>query len=464
MKGPCTVLLMSLLSAMLSHNCSASPAVISPARPPDLTLTVEAGSATLPDGRTVDFAGAKLSFDPPQTNERSVTAKAPGSHATWWAPWQPWPKQGNPLALKPSYDEEGTLILGGLFRQIDPGSVVVTSDDGSKTFTRDEDYVLNDDWGQVGSLNDRLGKPGEADIKVTWTIALQRIDLIQANAAGKVSVKKGTSRIVCPAIPEPDADRTAIAGVYIAPWQRRGRYVITQEDIYPIQPAPPVLPINKTAIADALKKLADDDEVKIAFMGASITLGAEAGSWWDDLWTEKNLGYPSRVVVGLRRRFPKATITPIAAFKGGTETKYGLEQMEEVVIPAKADLVLIAFGGNDAAGPVGRPPRNPPEQFKKDIRAMVLRAKEAGMDVILVVTMQQNPWHPSGVVKRWPAYRQALIDVANEEGVGCADVYTEWVNQATRGIPPWSQLHNWINHPGAAGHRLYADVILRFFE
>ena len=76
---------------------------------------------------------------------------------------------------------------------------------------------------------------------------------------------------------------------------------MTDEDIFPIDPAPPVQPINKAAVARSMQKLRDGRELKVAFMGASITLGAEAGRWWDDLWTEKNLGYPSRVVVELRR-------------------------------------------------------------------------------------------------------------------------------------------------------------------
>ena len=453
-----------LIAGLIAPACSAAEGfAIRPSDPPDMSATVR-GEVSLPDGTRAVVPETVLRFEAPETTERTLVEKAPGSHASWWEPWQPWPKQGKPLALKPRSDENGTPILGGLFRQIDPGSVVVTTPDGARTFERDRDYVFNDDWGQVGNLDDRLGTPGEADVKATCTIAYQRLDLIQVGPGGTVNVKKGKSRVVCPALPEPDRNCAAVAGVYVAPWKREGRYVVTREDIFPIDPAPPVAPINPAAVAGTLARLRSGQEARIAFMGASITLGAEAGQWWDNLWTEKNLGYPSRVVVELRRRFPDATVTPVGAFQGGTQTKYGLEQMEKTVIPAKPNLVLIAFGGNDVAGPVGRPPNNPPEQFKKDIQAMVGRAKEAGMEVMLVVTMQQNPWHPNGVVERWPAYRQVLIDVANEEGVGCADVYTEWVNQATRGVPPWSQLHNWINHPGIAGHKLYADVILRFFE
>ena len=83
---------------------------------------------------------------------------------------------------------------------------------------------------------------------------------------------------------------------------------------------------------------------------------------------------------------------------------------------------------------------------------------------MLVVTMQTNPWQKNGAAQRWPEYRKAMLEIGDEEGVAVADVYSEWMNLATRGILPFSQLHNEINHPGAFGHGVYADVILRFFK
>jgi lysophospholipase L1-like esterase len=319
---------------------------------------------------------------------------------------------------------------------------------------------------------------GEADVKVTGRMALQRLDLVQVAPGGKVGVKKGKSCIVCPELPQADAGCAGLAGIYVAPWKAAANpnydaagglktpspYAVTEHEILPIHPAPPVEPVNKSAVERSLKKLADGRELKIAFMGASVTLGAEAGAWWDDLWTEKNLGYPSRVVVALRRKFPRAAVAPIAAFQGGTQTKYGLEMIDKTVVPAKADLLLVDFGGNDVSGPIGKGPNNPPEQFKEDMRTIIRRAKAAGMETIIVIGERSNPWLKPDVLQRWPAYRQAMLDLAKEENVGAADVYTEFANQASRGIPPFSQLHNWINHPGKNGHKLYADVILRFFD
>lgn len=476
MSRPLLALFVVVLLA-LSTGCLAAVAV-KPADPAEMAVVVQAGQADLSGGKTVAVKETRLAFDPPETRDYTLETKAPENHAGYFDSWQPWPgkgKEGQPLAvsLKPNQDEEGTLILGGLYRQL--VSCTVTSADGSKTFAAGQDYLVNPDWGQIANQDNRLGQPNKAALKIRYTVALQRLDLVQVAADGTVSVKKGKSVLVCPALSEPDAGCVALAGIYIAPWTAKrnpnfegglsgakGDYAISAHEILPIRPAPPVAPINKAAVAGTLAKLREGKEVRIAFMGDSMSLGAEAGAWWDGLWTEKNLAFPSRVVVGLRQRFPKATITPIPAFKGGTTTKFGLEVMEKDVVPQKPDLVLIAFGGNDVAGPVGKPPNNPPAAFKEDVRKLVRRARETGAEVMLLVEMQQHPWMDAA--KRWDAYRAAQLELSKEENVALADIYTEWMNQATRGTPPFSQLHNWINHPGKDGHKLFAEVILRFFQ
>jgi acyl-CoA thioesterase I len=172
----------------------------------------------------------------------------------------------------------------------------------------------------------------------------------------------------------------------------------------------------------------------------------------------------SRFVVGLRKKYSTATVTPIAAFKGGITTKAAAPFMEKDVLPAKPDLVVIAFGLNDAAGSVGGKPTNPPEDYKADILALIKAAKANGSEVLLVTPFEGSPFVKSGCGQRIPEYRKVLLELSKEEDVACADVYTEWMNQAKRGVPPFSQVHNCINHPGPEGHALYAGVVLRVFD
>ena len=145
-------------------------------------------SPTDPPSMSVRIGSTTLAFDPPEVRDWQTDAIAPRSHASWYEPWQPWPRKGkdgklNTIELGPRHDG-GAPILGALFRSVLAESVVVTSADGSKTFVMGSDYAYNPEWGQIANLEDRLGVMGEAKLKVKCRFATQRIDLIQRGAEG----------------------------------------------------------------------------------------------------------------------------------------------------------------------------------------------------------------------------------------------------------------------------------------
>jgi len=459
--------ILPLLFTACCSTAAAAPAV-HPAEKPNLTVVCDPGGT--------------LHFDPPEIRTADLTATVPHhAYAKWFEPWQPWPKgqdrKTTTIDLSPNRDEKGILILGGLYRSFQIDTLKVTSADGSKTFKQDRDFKFNADWGQIAALDGKLGEPGTAEVKVSCQYALQRIDLIQAMPNGKLDVKKGESVLVCPQRPEPDAGATALAGIYIAPWRVANNphfggdtapptfteYAITKHEIFSIQPAPPVALLNPDAVSQTLKKLRAGQPVSIALMGDSISTGAEAGAWWSNKFTEKDLTYRGRFIMGLRSRFPQSEITPVEAYKGGAGMPFAIGVFKKTVQPAKPNLVVIAFGANDASGGVGKGPKNPPESFREQMISLVRQAKTLGSEVVLVMGMQMNPWHPNEAAKRQPEYLKVLQEIARSEQVALADVYTEWLNLASHGIPPFSQLHNWVNHPGILGHKVYADTLLRFF-
>lgn len=426
----------------------------------------ESVTATTPPSLTIHLSGINLAIAPPESKALEKLSSAPADYVPRFESFDLWPSEKGspgPLNLSPvRSDQDNTLILGGLYRQLVRKSLKVTSNDGSRVFTEDNDFKVHPVWPQIANLSGRLGKPGSGQLRVTYQIALQRLDLVQSKD-GKFSVKQGVSKMVCPALPEPDLGAVAIAGVYVAPWQRDEKYVVAPEDIFSIKAVTPSAPINPEAIVRFTARLRSGGLAKIAFMGDSVTLGAEASAWALNLWTEKNLSYASRVVVGLRKAFPGAEIEPVAAVQGGTTSKVASEFFAEKVLPQKPDLVLIAFGLNDASSSIGGKPRVSVSEYKEGIRGVIQKAREAGSEIMLVTPMQPSPFLKSGIAGRITAYRDALIALASEENTACADVYADWLRQAEQGVPPFSQLHNWVNHPGNHGHGVYASTILRFF-
>ena len=409
-------------------------------------------------------ADVAFALQTPELYNVSTNIAVPGDYSSDWSPLSQWPggKAGEPQAWKftPKYDDDGSLILGGAFRQLLPETVVIKPVGINDAFVNGRDYILNTEWAQVAALEGRMGPAGSNRVAVAASIAMQRIDLIQVDAAGTPSVRRGVSRLVCPERPDPAPGCRALAGVYIAPWRRGGVWTVTQDDILPITlDSPLVMPVRPEAVGNTLAKLRAGNPVKIAFIGDSITLGAEAGPWWRD----DSATFRGRVMRTLRERFPRSTIEEVPAFKGGRGIEYVHEAFSEIVEPAKPDLVLIGIGINDAHAEINGKPTVPIEEFKPLFAKLVERAKAMGADVIIHTSMETNPFDANGDAQRWPEYREAMLCVAERSGIGVADTGAVWQNQRLCGIPPFSQLHNWINHPGSKGHGLFAETVLRFF-
>jgi lysophospholipase L1-like esterase len=460
-----------------------SPAITS-TQPPSLTISVTAGDVMLPDGKSVHTAGGRLVLDGPDLKTFQAAGDkagdlpaSPANYAPFFDSWSPWPLQPRPLALglSPRYDEMGTLILGGLFRSFREETVRVSSEDGAKNYQRDVDFKFNAEWGQIANLDGHL----TGRIRAQGEAALPRLDLVEVGPDGQVKVKKGQTALVCPLLPSPDPDAVGLAGIYIAPWRARnnpfydGRsvpagtseYAITEHEIVPIQPGDEaVAPIHPERVARTLAKLRSGQPVKIAFMGASITVGAEATRWWaPDSYGPKGLTFRGRLIYGLRKRFPQAQIQVIEAFQGGTTVDYALQQLNQKVLPQKPDLVLVDFGANDMAGPVGGAPNKTVPAYQQGMTSLVHQIRAAGAEVLIILPEAVNPWLENHQFQRQPEYAKAATAVADQEGAAVADFCAAFVGQQARGIPFWSQFHNWINHPGNLGHEIYANLLLRFF-
>ena len=467
-----------LLTVMAPGYLTFAEGLFTPTTPLSMGVKVASGEFETGDGRTLHLQKASLTFDHPDLEEfRALEKKdgtlpdAPGDFQTDYVSKEFWPKT---LRLTPYYDKTRTLILGNFFRTFQPASLVVTDESGAKAYQRDVDYVFQEDWGLIANKDGHLtGK-----IAAKAQAALQRLDLVQADGQGKLSVKKGEPVWVCPALPEPDPGSTAVAGVYIAPWPAArnphfavgapelagaAEYAISNYEILPIHQAAPVATLHLEAVAKTLARLRAGESVKIAFMGDSITLGAEATLWWNDQYSGAATTYRGRVIQGLRERFPKASITPIEAHKGGVTVAYGLEQMEAAVAEQKPDLVIAAFGANDADGEIGGPPRTSTEDFAQAHRILAERAHSWGGEILFVTAFTINPWLRNGAAQRLEGHIAAVKEVAAQEGAAVADVHAEFLNLNARGIPYWSQIHNWTNHPGNFGHQVYAETILRAF-
>jgi len=137
---------------------------------------------------------------------------------------------------------------------------------------------------------------------------------------------------------------------------------------------------------------------------------------------------------------------------GGMDVRWGLTQVGKV-IDSNPDLVVLAFGMNDASG------RRTPEEYARMTNEIVkaISAAKPDCEFLLVATMTGNPDWSYAAPELYPKYRDALVGI-ERQGVAVADVTALWMTVVSK-KSFMDITGNGVNHPNDYGHRLYAMVL-----
>lgn len=196
-------------------------------------------------------------------------------------------------------------------------------------------------------------------------------------------------------------------------------------------------------------KIRAKEPVKFVMLGDSISTEADASAL-AKAWPNQP-GYPTLVAQALEARGAKVTLKNFSV--GGMDSKWGTTKLAEV-IAEKPDLLLVAFGMNDASG------RRKPDEFVSLTKKIYepVRAALPDCTVILVSSMTANSEWKHSAPELYPQYAAALGKLTGP-GIAFADVTAVWT--AVEGRKKHMDLSgNGLNHPNDLGHRLYADTVL----
>lgn len=189
--------------------------------------------------------------------------------------------------------------------------------------------------------------------------------------------------------------------------------------------------------------------LRVTVLGDSISTGANAsGATGAAPWQPP---YPQLVAHALHRKYRSAaTVTNFSV--GGMDVRWGLTQVAKV-IDSNPELVVLAFGMNDASG------RRTPEEYARLTQDIIgaVSASKPDCEFILVATMTGNPDWSYAAPELYPKYRDALIGIETN-GVGVADVTSLWMAVVAK-KSFMDITGNGVNHPNDYGHRLYAMAI-----
>lgn len=198
----------------------------------------------------------------------------------------------------------------------------------------------------------------------------------------------------------------------------------------------------------SIAKLRDRQPLSIVVVGDSISAGCNASGWAGGEPFQPP--YPEL----LRRRlvaFYGGGVSLINPSVGGTDTRWVLTMIDKVVAP-KPDLVIVAFGMNDASG-------RSTADYRANTQAVMTKIRERLPEVefILVASMLGNPDWTRLQPRSFPEFRDALAGLCGP-GVALADLTSVWT-ELLRSKKYWDLTGNGVNHPNDFGHQVYAQVI-----
>ncbi len=220
-----------------------------------------------------------------------------------------------------------------------------------------------------------------------------------------------------------------------------------------------VVPAKREKFPRTLRKCAAGEEISVVGYGDSITYGWGSSGMKDVRRPPYCPPYAELVAAEIGARGGRVRFTNCAV--SGMCTDWG-EKSENLapVIVAKPDLVLLAFGMNDAG--VFRP-----EEFRRRILAIIdkIRARVPSAEFVLVSPILPNPnigfSLGSSVYHYHAEYPDALksAELARER-TALADV-GEVHRLLLKRKSLYDTLSNGINHPNDFMHRVYAQVVLK---
>lgn len=208
-------------------------------------------------------------------------------------------------------------------------------------------------------------------------------------------------------------------------------------------------------ITSALEILKAKKPLKVAFFGDSITFGAQASSLGAGCPPNAQ-AYPQLVVQSLKSRYGVSSIESFNPSVGGKTSEWGLQEIHQVTA-VSPDLVVLAFGMNDASGQIKS------QKYQANIDGMIraLRAANPNVSILLVAEFSPNPeWAGARYALR-AENRAALFKLHKSYG-NTAFVDVGLVSRRMAERKKFQDYSgNNINHPNDFMHAMYATLIMK---
>ncbi len=210
----------------------------------------------------------------------------------------------------------------------------------------------------------------------------------------------------------------------------------------------PTSRFDEKALPHAISKLRQRRPLRIVVLGDSISTGRNASGWAQGAPFQP--AYPELLKLRLQSAY-HAPVKLANLSVNGKNAHWGANMIEPVVAE-KPDIIVLAFGMNDAAG-------RSTKDFRRDLETIIAGVHKdlPKSEFILVAGMLGNADWPRLNQASFHEFRDAMAALCGP-GVALADITSVWTEFLKR--KKFSDLTgNGVNHPNDFGHRVYAQVI-----
>jgi acyl-CoA thioesterase I len=222
-----------------------------------------------------------------------------------------------------------------------------------------------------------------------------------------------------------------------------------------------------TKLTDHLAAFRNGDRpVTLVAFGDSVTMGYTASGV-----IEHENTYHARVRRMLHQAYPMLVVNAINAGVAGGQAPSGLKRFDRDVLCHRPDILLIAFGLNDA-----HRYQEGMQAFKDTLTEFITLARAAGTRWPVLITppfmanadnirvSDTDRRHVPAILKATHSgsldtYAQAVRDIGAQTSTPVADVHARWTALAKSGVDTNTLLSNGLNHPTGEAHKIHADAV-----
>lgn len=332
----------------------------------------------------------------------------------------------------------------------------------AKRFVTGVDYQI-DPWGTFGRLEGGA-ITDKMPVYVTYDYVPMRLDSVVLSN-GRLSLLPGKPHVSLPEPPPLTNNMKRVANIWISgPMTKLGEANLYPVLLYPVleavypEPSKPAVAVAAKLLPKSWKKLENGEKIRILAWGDSVT-DANYLPNKDDRWQVQ-------FVERLRKRFPKAEIELITeAWGGRNTTAYKNEppgspkNYKEKVLDLKPDLIVMEFV-NDSW--LKKP------QLDEAYGKIRDEFHEIGAEWIILTPHYVRPdWMGLTSCRDCDddprEYVKAVREFGTANNIAVADAAKRYGHLWREGIPYLTLMMNNINHPNAAGMKIFADALMELF-